>query len=101
MDCLCRHFSYGALTGTGSCTASNGGVISLSLGGDAFESNPTTADLYGRIVHLSPNGDISYGFLNMSSLNYDSVAMASTLSLNWQVKMPVFGILLPLSATAN
>ena len=79
----------------------NGGVLSLSLGGDAVEVNPTTVDLYGRVVHISANGDVSYGFLSYSSLTYDATAGAEDVSLYWNVDMPIYGILLPLNATAN
>ena len=62
-------YQHAQLTGTGTCTLTNGGVLSLSLGGDAVEVNPTTVNLYGRVVHISANGDVSYGFLSYSSLN--------------------------------
>ena len=94
-------YNHAQVSGTGECFLSNGAVVSLSLGGDAFEVNPTTVDIYGRVVHMSANGDVSYGYLSSSSLNHDAQTSTTTVSLSWAVDMPVYGILLPLAATAN
>ena len=94
-------YNHAQVSGSGDCFLSNGAAVNLSLGGDAFEINPTTVDIYGRVVHMSPNGDVSYGYLNLSTLTYDTQTLSTTVSLSWDVDMPVFGILLPLTATAN
>jgi hypothetical protein len=94
-------YEHAQVTGSGTCTLNNGGVISLSLGGDAFETNPTNVDLYGRVVHISSNGDVSYGYLSNSNLSYNSTTGTSSVSLDWTVPMPIYGILLPLDAIAN
>ena len=90
-----------ALIANGSCTTATNATVNLSIDGEAFEINPSTADLYGRVVHLNGSGDVAYSSLSGSTLSYDSTTGVSSLSLGWMVDMPVYGILLPLQATAN
>ena len=94
-------YNHAALSGTGSCTSSVLGTISLTLEGEAFQVSSFNASISGLVTHDMSNGDRFYGPIGAGNIIYDSATATSTIQILWNGQLPAGGTLFSTSGEAS
>ena len=82
-------YEHASLVGSGSCTSTALGTISVDLNGYAIQVSSTQATLSGLITQELATGERFYSQIQTGTLLYDQSTNITTIEVLWQTQLPL------------